>query len=261
MGTKDIGYTSLAMLLVLVIPIIAINWRLKLKINKSLIYSIVRMLIQLSLVGIYLQYIFALNNSFLNIAYLIVMIVVASISTINSSKLKIKKFFFSIFFSILIPQVIMILYFNHFIVRLENIFDAKYLIPIGGMILGNCLSGNIVALNSFYYNIKNNENQYIYSISLGATKIQAVTYYFREAVLQAINPTIASMATIGLVSLPGMMTGQILGGSVPLVAIKYQIAIMLAIFIAKYFSTMLSIIFSVKKSFDDFDMLQKNVFL
>ncbi|SHH51602.1 ABC transporter permease [Clostridium grantii] len=261
MGTKDIGYGSLLMLLILVVPIMAINWKMKLKINKSLTYSIVRMLIQLSLVGIYLQYIFTLNNSFLNIAYLIVMIVVASVSTINSSKLKLKKFFFPIFFSILIPQVIILLYFNCFIVRLDNVFDAKYMIPIGGMILGNCLSGNIVGLNSFYYNIKNNENQYIYSITLGATKVQALIPYFREAILGAINPTIASMATIGLVSLPGMMTGQILGGSVPLVAIKYQIAIMLAIFIAKYFSTMLSIIFSVKKSFNDFNMLQKNVFL
>ena len=76
----------------------------------------------------------------------------------------------------------------------------------------------------------------------------------------ALSPIIASMATIGLVSLPGMMTGQILGGSNPMVAIKYQIAIMLFIFYIQYAGVILSILFSEKFGFDDFDVLKKNIF-
>ena len=80
--------------------------------------------------------------------------------------------------------------------------------------------------------------------------------YFKDAVLSSINPTLASIETIGLVALPGMMTGQILGGAIPLTAIKYQIAIMLAIFISRYFSAILSIFFTSGIAFDDFDMLK-----
>ena len=68
------------------------------------------------------------------------------------------------------------------------------------------------------------------------------------------------MTTIGLVSLPGMMTGQILGGSLPLVAIKYQIAIMFSIFYTEYFSTILSLLFSSRWAFNDMDMLKKDIF-
>ena len=68
------------------------------------------------------------------------------------------------------------------------------------------------------------------------------------------------MATIGLVSLPGMMTGQILGGSIPIVAIKYQIAIMGCIFYTEYFSVILSILFSLKTGFNSFDVLKTNIF-
>ena len=67
------------------------------------------------------------------------------------------------------------------------------------------------------------------------------------------------MATIGIVSLPGMMTGQILGGSIPMVAIKYQIVIMLAIFYTQFFSVCLSLLFSIKLGFDDFDVLRKEL--
>jgi putative ABC transport system permease protein len=69
------------------------------------------------------------------------------------------------------------------------------------------------------------------------------------------------MATIGLVSLPGMMTGQILGGSIPMVAIKYQIAIMFSIFYTEYFSTLLAVLFSLKVGFNDLDVLNQDIFV
>ena len=93
------------------------------------------------------------------------------------------------------------------------------------------------------------------------SRIQALKPYFKESFLAAITPTIASMATIGLVSLPGMMTGQILGGSIPIVAIKYQIAIMFSIFYTEYFSTMLSVLFSLKVGFNELDVLNQNIFI
>jgi putative ABC transport system permease protein len=94
---------------------------------------------------------------------------------------------------------------------------------------------------------------------MGGSRLQALKPFFRESFVASVNPILASMATIGIVSLPGMMTGQILGGSIPMVAIKYQIIIMLAIFYTQFFSVFLSLFFSIKLGFDDFDVLRKEL--
>lgn len=255
MNTEGISYLSIISLFILIIPIIIINHKLNIRINKKMLYSIGRMVVQLSLVGIFLQYIFNINNSFINFSYLVLMIIVASFSTIKSCNLKMKKYIVPLFLAFIIPNVIVLIFFNAFVIRLDNLFNAQFIIPIGGMLLGNSLSGNIICLNNFYNAIKENRNKYFYSLSLSGNKIESLTPYFKNAILASINPTIASIETIGLVSLPGMMTGQILGGSIPLTAIKYQIAIMIAILIARYFSSILSILFTGVKAFDEYDIL------
>ena len=223
--------------------------------------SIARMCIQLSFVGVYLEFLFKFNSPVLNTVYLLIMISIACQSIIRSSNLKVRLFFMPVFFSLLIPFTIILIFFNAVVVRIDNLFEAKYLIPIGGMLLGNCLRSIIIGLNNFYSGIKKDEKVYLYSISIFNSRIQALKPYFKESFLAAITPTIASMATIGLVSLPGMMTGQILGGSIPMVAIKYQIAIMFSIFYTEYFSTMLSVLFSLKVGFNELDVLNKDIFI
>ena len=96
-------------------------------------------------------------------------------------------------------------------------------------------------------------------LMLGATRWEAVRSYFREAVKAAINPTIASMATMGLVSLPGMMTGQILGGSEPWLAVKYQIAIMICIFTSTTIASIINLKLSLAIAFNAFDVLKDEV--
>jgi len=150
---------------------------------------------------------------------------------------------------------------NAVVVRIDNLFEAKYLIPIGGMLLGNSLRSIIIGLSNFYTGIQKDEKVYLYSVSLFNNRMQALKPYFLQSFSAAIAPIIASMATIGLVSLPGMMTGQILGGSIPVVAIKYQIAIMFSIFYIEYFSTILAVIFSLKVGFNELDVLNQDIFV
>ena len=261
MGAQDLNLLSLMSLSVFLIPVFYINRRLRLTINKTMFTSIIRMCIQLSFVGVYLEFLFKFNSPVLNTIYLLIMISIACQSIIRSSNLKVKLFFMPVFFSLFIPFTIILIYFNAVVVRIDNLFEAKYLIPVGGMLLGNCLRSIIIGLNNFYSGIKKDEKVYLYSISLFNSRIQALKPYFKESFLAAITPTIATMATIGLVSLPGMMTGQILGGSIPIVAIKYQIAIMFSIFYTQYFSTILSVLFSLKVGFDELDVLNQDIFL
>lgn len=260
MGAKDITVLSLLYLGALLIPVALISKVLGLNIIKNMIVSSSRMVVQLSLVGVYLKYIFKFNHPVVNIIYVLVMIFAASVSVIRSSNLRFRIFFLPLFLSIMIPHFGMVLFFNGVIADIPNILDARYLVTIGGMILGNCLQGNIVSLRNFYHSLKDQEKFYYYSIAAGATRLEAIRPYFREAVLASVQPTLAGMATIGLVALPGMMTGQILGGSVPMVAIKYQIAIMFAIFIAKFISVILSILFSVGSGIDSYDRLKSGIF-
>lgn len=261
MGAQDLTILSIASLFVFLIPVLYINRRLKLTINKTIETSIFRMCVQLSFVGVYLEFLFKYNSPILNIIYLLIMISIACQSILKASNLKVLKFFIPVFFSLLIPFTIILFFFNAVVARIDNLFEAKYMIPIGGMLLGNCLRSIIIGLNNFYSGIKKDEKVYIYSLSLFYSRIPALKPYFKESIIASITPTIASMATIGLVSLPGMMTGQILGGSIPIVAIKYQIAIMLCIFYTEYFSTILSVLFSLKVGFNELDVLNQDIFI
>lgn len=183
------------------------------------------------------------------------MMVIATVSITKSADLKVRRILVPIFISIAVPNFLMILFFNAFVIDLNNIFEARYIITIGGMLLGNVLSGDIIGLTTYYRGISKNQNQVNYDLALGATRYQATKPYLKEAISASIKPTVASITTIGLVSLPGMMTGQILGGSVPMEAIMYQIAIMLAIYVTRYVNIYGAIHLSQKIMFDKRDQL------
>lgn len=258
--TKNIPFTSIVYLGVFILPILMILYKLKIKLVGNALLSIGRMVLQLSLVGIYLQYIFKWNNPFINLAYLLIMIFTATISIGRSAEIRIKRFFPIICLTVGVPLIIILLFFSTALIGLKNPLEAKYMIPLSGMLLGNTLKGNIVSLNTFFKTFRSNEEEYLYSLGLGASKYEALAPYIRDGISASIAPTIASLATMGIVSLPGMMTGQILGGSLPLTAIKYQIAIMLAIFSCNFFSSFMTLHITSKVFFDDYHILDKSIF-
>ncbi len=250
MTTANLGY-----LILLIIPAMIFNLRNGLKLNKRIAYVIFRMTLQLSVIGIVLQYFFDLNNSTVNVLYVLFMMTVACRAMLKSTNLPMKTFFLPVWLSVFVPHAFVLLFFVGIVVASTNLFEAQYLIPIGGMLLGNSLSGNILAISSFYTRIKDQEKKYYYTLGLSTNRTEALRPYFHHAIKSSANPTLASMETIGLVALPGMMTGQILGGSIPITAIKYQIAIMVAIFITRYFTAILAITLTSRHAFDSYDRL------
>lgn len=182
------------------------------------------------------------------------MIGAAGLSTVKTCGLTVKQLL-PIVIGFGLPNLGMILFINQFVIGLDNIFDAQYYIPLMGMLLGNSLSGNIIGINTFYNGLRQNERLYQYRLALAANQWEATLPWYKEAVIACMNPIIASTETIGLVSLPGMMTGQILGGSMPMTAIVYQIVIMGAILISRYFGIHFSILLTRKQAFDDYDRL------
>ncbi len=261
METVDLSIFSLSLTFLLLVIPITLSLFFGFKLIKSLLYSVTRMAIQLVLIGIFLKYLFLWNNALLNTAWLIMMITVAVFSAIKHSSIKISKVLIPSLIAFSTATFIVLLYLNSVVLPLDNIFDARYLIVLGGMLLGNSLRGNIIGISTFYKNIKNDTKKYHYTLSLGASKYEALLPYFRESVQLAIKPSIASMATMGIVSLPGMMTGVILGGADPETAIKYQIMIMLAIITSTITSVVLTIILTMRVCFNKYGVLQQDIFI
>ena len=217
------------------------------------------MTVQLFLVGIYLGYIFKLNNPWVNIAWVLVMLGVTCQTIARRGELKLHYFLLPFVISIVFTLIIIDTFFLGFTVRIGYLLDARYFIPITGMLLGNIMQSNVIAANSFYHNLYKNKTQFRFVLASGATQHEAVFPFIGEALKKAFNPTIAQMATIGLVSLPGMMTGQILGGNDPSVAIKYQIMMMIAIFTANVISVILCIRLSGRFIFDPYGNLREDI--
>ena len=128
------------------------------------------------------------------------------------------------------------------------LFSIGYLCQSVFLIIG--------ALNFYYNALIQGQAQYNYALASGATRKEALLPYMKKALKSSFNPLIAQMAVIGLISLPGTMTGQILGGSDPSVAIKYQILIMLCIFTSTIITVTTTIFIANKFAFDGYDNIK-----
>ncbi len=256
----DINYfelfTGYALML---IPVFAL-WYYKTGLVKDTLIATARMTVQLLLVGLYLEYIFKLNNALINISWVVLMSIIASYTIIRRSGLKMKLFFIPVLLSGIISIAITDAYFLGFVVKLNNIFNARYFIPVTGMLLGNTIKNVVIAVDAFYKRIDEEENYYRWHLANGATKKEALLPFMRDALRVAFNPMIATTAIMGLISLPGMMTGQILGGSNPNIAVKYQIMLLITIFSSAVLNVVLTIFFSNRIAFDAFDNLKKGIF-
>ncbi|MDN3669184.1 ABC transporter permease [Echinicola jeungdonensis] len=245
--------------LILLIPAY-ILWKFKTGLIQKLGIATFRMTLQLLFVGYYLEYLFKYDNPWVNVAWIVIMVGVTDFATIDRSELHHKRsLLLSVFFATFLGIGVIDLFFLHFVIQLPNILAAQYTIPITGMVLGNCLRSNIIGINAFYFGLDEHQERYRFYLANGASRKEALFPFFRDALKKSVNPSLGTMATIGLVSLPGMMTGQIISGSSPLIAIKYQIMIMLAILSGTVLSVYLGIAFSNKMVFNKRDMMDGSI--
>jgi len=222
--------------------------------------SVVRMTVQLVFVGLYLQVVFRLDWWWLNVLWLLVMILVADVSVVRGAGLRMRRFAIPLFIALLVGSAVPLLFFVGVILRRPFLLEAQFAIPIGGMILGNCLRADIIVIRNFYEAIRESEKAFLHTLAQGARLAEATRPYMRNATHAALGPTVAMMATVGIVALPGMMTGVILAGADPLTAIKYQIAIMIAIFSGTTLTVALAIWLTMRQSFTAYGTLDTRIF-
>ncbi|HEK6647040.1 TPA: iron export ABC transporter permease subunit FetB [Staphylococcus aureus] len=217
MSNTALGLTAL----LLVIPII-ISYKEGLHIIKDLIVATLRAVVQLIILGFLLHYIFKINDKWLLVLCVFVIIVNASWNTISRSSPVMHHVFLISFVAIFVGTALPLV---GTIATGSIQFTANEVIPIGGMLANN----GLIAINLAYQNLDRafvQDGTNIESkLSLAATTKLASKGAIRESIRLAIVPTIDSVKTYGLVSIPGMMTGLIIGGVPPLQAIKFQLLV------------------------------------
>ena len=204
------------------------SWQ-KLGLEGELAIATGRSLLQLAVVGYVLFIIFELDHPLPVIAILGIMVTIAAIVTRNRISKKIKGLLFIIWSSLLACVTAIMAYAIAFILQPETWYEPQYLIPLVGMVLGNAMNSSSLAGERLVSTINRNHIEIETHLSLGATPSQAVARYCKEAIRAGLIPTLNKMMVVGLVSLPGMFTGQVLAGAEPLEAASYQILILFMI--------------------------------
>ena len=154
MGTIDISYFNLLIgLLLLVIPLFYL-WKFKTGLLKATLIGTARMIVQLFLIGMYLKYLFLWNNPWINFLWVIIMIFVAGQTALVRTGLKREILLIPISVGFLCSVVLVGMYFIGIVLQLDNVFSAQYFIPIFGILMGNMLSSNVIALNTYYSGLK-----------------------------------------------------------------------------------------------------------
>lgn len=257
MGTIDISYISLLVgMLLLLIPVFYI-WYYETKLLKAICIGAVRMVVQMLFIGVYLRYLFEWDNPVINSVWVFIMVYIASETALTRTRVKRSVLMMPLVIGFVVAGVLIGLYFLGIVLKLDNVFSAQYFIPIMGILLGNMLTVNVIAVGTFYSTLQREQNLYYFLLGNGASRSEALKPFVRQAIVKSFSPTIANMAVMGLVSLPGTMIGQILGGSSPHVAIKYQIMIVVITMSASMLSLMIAIQLSSKRAFDGYGRMKQ----
>ena len=199
----------------------------KLKLEKDLAWGTVRTFAQLFIMGTVLKYIFQLNNAYLILVLFIFMIFWAAHAIRGRVNEDTVSFFVPTFISMVSSYVLVTILVTAVIVQVKPWYTPQYFIPLGGMIIGNSMNAITISLDRMFSDFRKQRDQIELAFCLGATYQEATHDLLRDVIKAGMIPSINALMTVGLVSLPGMMTGQILAGADPLTAIKYQIIVML----------------------------------
>jgi len=237
----------------LVLAMAALSWRMQLGLSGQLLIAGTRTVVQLLLIGLVLKALFANVDLLWVTGISLVMLLAAGREVMARQQRRFTGWwgfgmgtgamFISSFAITVLALTTM--------VATDPWYDPQYAVPLLGMLLGNTMSGIALALDRLTTTAWQQRAIIEQRLMLGATRLDAIAEIRREAMRSGMMPIINSMAAAGLVSLPGMMTGQILAGSPPLEAVKYQILIMFLISAGTGFGVTAALWLASKRLFDD----------
>jgi len=226
-GLLDLSPLDVALCVLLVAVQVLASWSLGLGLHRQLAVAACRCVLQLSLLGVLLKPIFALGADrwWVVACYGAFMVCVAALEAAGRPAHGYRGLFRDVALAVGGSSVLTILYAALVILRLRPVWSPGYVIPIFGMILGNTVTGVSVGLNAALEELASGGDRVERLLALGASRREATRALVGRAVRAAMTPTINGMNVVGLVSIPGMMSGQILGGSDAGTAARYQMMV------------------------------------
>ena len=258
MNVKPLSPLDLSIAASLLVVLAMLSYHLKLGLEKRLAISALRTTVQLLFIGQVLRILFDNSSFFFVVAISMVMLTIAGrevmarqhrrLSGMQGWLLGTSSMFISSFSVAFIALAV--------IIGNDPWYTPQYAIPLLGMLLGNTMNGIALSMDRMTETLWQQRQLVEQRLLLGQTPAEASGEIRRQAMRSGMIPIINSMAAAGLVSLPGMMTGQILGGSSPMDAVKYQILIMFLIAAGTGFGIMSAMWLLSRKLFDERDRLR-----
>lgn len=244
----DLGVAS-----ILIFLLAGMSWRLKLGVERRVLVAAARSAVQLTLVGMVLKLLFAQTNLALIGLMALVMLSVAGFEVMQRQKRRYRGGWgYGIgAFSMFLSSFSVTLMALTVVIGVEPWYQPQYLIPLLGMMLGNTMNGVAIALDNLTRHAWESRGKIEARLLSGQGWETAIQDIRRDALRSGLIPIVNAMGTAGLVSLPGMMTGQILAGSPPMEAAKYQLLIMFLISGGTGLGSMAAVWLGSRRLFDD----------
>ena len=241
-GVVDIGYVELFSASALMLVAGLVSWKLELGQTRRIVVSSVRCFMQLLAAGFLLTYLFEFQTWWLVALVLAAMVIAATQIAVSRVKSRIPGLVPSVFVSLFVSSLVVGFIVVEGVVHADPWFNARQVVPIVGMIMGNAMAAVAVAIDRLFSDLDARASEMFSLTALGATP--------REAAIGAgMTPVLANMSAAGIVTFPGMMTGQLLAGADPLSAAKYQIVVMLMLSAANTVAIVTACFMTYRKRF------------
>lgn len=249
----DLSFASL-----LILALAGLSFRLKLGLERRVLISAARTVIQLTLIGFVLKALFAHAHPFWMALMALVMLMAAGYEVTSRQKHKLSGGWgFRIGTGAMFVSAFSVTFFAlAVIISPKPWYTPRYAIPLLGMLLGNTMNGIALSLNHLTQSVRSHRAVIETRLALGQTRDEAIAEFRRDSIRTGLIPIVNAMAAAGIVSLPGMMTGQILAGNLPVDAVKYQIMIMFMVSAGTGFGTLAAVWLTSHRLFDDRDRLR-----
>ncbi len=252
-----LGWLQVLLLLAPVAAVCAISGAMKLGQIRRVSIASARAVVQLLAVGLVIGWVFRQNTWPWVVGLLAVMTVIAGLTAAAQVDRYLSRT--SLLMSVVLGAVtaVVLLYLTQVVIDVDG-WPARYWIPLGGMLLGNAMTAATLAVERLTSEMATHRHDVEAMLCMGASPAQAIRPALRRAITAAMTPTLNAMMIVGVVKLPGMMTGQMLGGSEPMQAALYQLLILVGITMTDMLAAIATAHLLARRCFTPADQLNRN---
>lgn len=245
----ELSYWQIGLAAALIVINGLISVALRLGLERVLLVASIRTVVQLLLIGLVLEQIFLVDRWYLVAGLMLAMTLIAGAASVRRTQRRYRGIWLNSLISMWASSWVITAIALVGIIRVDP-WVPQYAIPLLGMILGNTLNGISLGLDRLGEELDGKRDQVETLLALGATRWEAARMPIQQAVRTGMIPMINSMMVVGLVSLPGMMTGQLLAGVAPVQAVGYQIVILFLIAAGTALGTVSIVLLSYRQLFN-----------